>query len=248
MKSLKFTLSLLLVLAGFALSIHPVAAAANAEIQNDSSYISTIGNYHIVGEVLNSGDTWLQFVKVTAIMKDANGEVVDVRFTYAQGERLPPNERAPFDVFEIDTAKSAQITSYTLALEFDAVAPIENLLQIQSQSSSTDSVGWYEVVGEVKNNGPATSSFTKVVGTFYDAQGKVVGVDFAYTSPADIPPGQTYGFKITVRDAVASAKISRYALFADSSQYTSVPETPWPVILMVAALTVGIVALRRKKA
>jgi hypothetical protein len=103
------------------------------------------------------------------------------------------------------------------------------------------------VVGEVKNNGPATSSFTKVVGKFY-AQGKVVGVDFAYTSPAEIPPGQTYGFKITVRDAVASAKISRYALFADSSQYTSVPETPWPVILMVAALTGGIVALRRKRA
>jgi hypothetical protein len=180
-------------------------------------------------------------------MKDANGQVVDVDFTYTEGERLPPNERAPFDVIEMDTVKSAQITSYTLALEFDATAPMGNLLQIQSQSSSTNSLGWYEVVGEVKNNGPKMSSFTEVVGTFYDTAGKVIYVDFTYTSPTDIPSGQTYGFKITVIDEAATAKISHYTLFADSSQYTSVPETPWPIMMLAAALTLAVVALRRKR-
>jgi hypothetical protein len=242
-----FSITCLLVLAIVTFAIPSGHAAAAAVIQNDTSYVSSIGSYHIVGEVLNSGDTWLRFVKVTATMKDTNGQVVDVDFTYAWVERLPPNERAPFDVFEIDTTKSARITSYSLALEFDAADPAEVLLQIQGQSTSTNILGHFEVVGEVKNNGPETSPFTKVVGTFYDATGKVVYVDFTYTDPADIPPGQTYGFKITVIDETASAKISRYALFANSAQYMSIPETPWPIVMLAAALTVAIVALRRKR-
>jgi hypothetical protein len=241
-----FSIACLLVLVIAAFAIPTSHAAASAAVQNDTSYISSIGTYHIIGEVLNSGDTWLRFVKVTAIMKDTNGQVVDVDFTYAWVERLPPNERAPFNIFEIDTAKSARITSYTLALEFDAADPAEVLLQIQGPSTSTNILGHFEVVGEVKNNGPETSPFSKVIGTFYDAAGKVIYVDFTYTSPADIPPSQAYGFKITVTDEIASAKISRYALFADSSQYTSVPETPWPIVMLAAALTVAIVALRRK--
>jgi hypothetical protein len=53
---------------------------------------------------------------------------------------------------------------------------------------------------------------------------------------------------MTVRNVERTNQIARYSLVAESIEYTSVPETPWPGILMVAALTMGIVALRRKRA
>ena len=47
------------------------AAVPGARIQNDSSYI-LYGTYHMVGEVLNTGDVPLRFIAITATFKDQN--------------------------------------------------------------------------------------------------------------------------------------------------------------------------------
>ena len=46
-----------------------------------------------------------------------------------------------------------------------------------------------------------------------------------------------------------TSKVARYSLIAESmnSGYTSVPETPWPILMMATVLTLGVVALRRKE-
>jgi len=40
--------------------------------------------FHIVGEVNNAGDLWLRFIKITETLRDADGGVVDVIYTYTQ--------------------------------------------------------------------------------------------------------------------------------------------------------------------
>lgn len=79
--------------------------------------------------------------------------------------------------------------------------------------------------------------------------GKLVYVGYTYTDPNEAPPGATYPFKLIVFSAERSSKITRYSLIAESmnSGYTSVPETPWPGILMAAALTVAVVVVVRRK-
>jgi len=102
----------------------------------------------------------------------------------------------------------------------------------------------------VQNNAGAISAYTEVTGTFYDTQGKVAYVGFTFTSPSEIPAGAKSPFKLTIISSERSSKVTQYVLFAESttSGFTSVPETPWPGVLMVAALTVSVVALRRKRA
>ena len=197
------------------------AAVPGARVQNDSSYI-LYGTYHVVGEVLNTGDVPLRFIAVTVTFKDQNGRVVDVVRGYVYGGwdefkcmYLPPGQKAPFDILELDSAKSARISSYTLTLEFqEAATPFQNPLTVESVSNSTDSEGELLVSGEVKNNGIETSKFTTVVGTFYDTNGGVVYVAFALTIPNDIPAGQSYAFQLTVPDAQISSRVRKYALLA----------------------------------
>jgi hypothetical protein len=55
-----------------------------------------------------------------------------------------------------------------------------NLVPILSSSSYIDDAGNMHVVGEVLNNSTSTVDSVKVVGTFYDANARVVGTSFTY--------------------------------------------------------------------
>ena len=239
----------LLVLLTLAAALPYVHASPNAMIQNDSSYTDSLGYYHVVGEVLNNGDASLTFIKISGVFKDSGSQVADTELTYAYTNYLPAGQKAPFDLFVADTQKSSHVVSYTLALEYEATTGAVPLqLTIEGTTSSPDSLGFLEVVGQVRNSGQTISNFTKVVGTFYDQAGKVIAVEFSYTSPSGIPAGQAYGFKLIVDDAAISSRVAKYALFAESNQYTSIPEIPWPFILLSAGLTLCWVVIRRKRA
>ena len=49
----------------------------------------------------------------------------------------------------------------------------------------------YKLVGEIKNKGDEEVTFVKIIGTFYDKDGIVIGTDYTYTDPTDIKPGRT---------------------------------------------------------
>lgn len=200
----------------------PASARPSAVIQNDSMRIDSNGWLRIVGEVKNTGDVWLRFVKITGTLKNANGQVVDVQTTFTLMEYLPPGAKSPFDLMESDPSKASTISSYSLVLNFQqATSTLANSLTIQNTGSSIDSLGILEVVGEIRNNGPQISNFTKVIATFYDNFGKVIAVAFTFTSPADIPSGQAYGFKVLGPSSPTSSHVANFALTAESSQYIS---------------------------
>lgn len=245
-------LLIILLFAGtWLMTIQPARAAASAVIQNDTAWLDAVGYYHVTGEVKNTGDVWLHYVlfgvRVTATFLDTNQAQIDAVDAFVTLDYLPPGGVGPFEVLEFNTTRSAQIASYTLALAYDPSNPLTVKLSVQNISASRDILGDLVLTGQVQNQGDAFSKYTKVVGTFYDAQGKVVATAYVYTDPSDLPPGATYPFRLLVVYASQTDKVSNYTIVAESQVYTSVPETPWPGILMVAALIVGVVALRRKK-
>jgi len=230
-----------LIVATLLLPIKTVFAAPSAQIQNDTSYISSGLGYYIVGEVLNNGDVALRFIFITATLKDSSGVVLDSIQGVAESQFLPTNGKAPFRIIESDSNKVSRVATYNLALTFSPVnEPLSVDLVVQNVGSSTNSLGWLEVVGEVHNNGQSESRYTQVIATFYDSQGKVVYVDSTYTSPEHIPSGRTNSFKLTVTDNGQIPKINNWVLFAESQQYTSVPEFPFSILIaaIVVSLTV----------
>jgi hypothetical protein len=241
-------LTMLLLCVATSLVIGPARAVASVTVQNDSSWISESGNLWIFCEVTNTGDTWLRYVKVVATLKDASNAMVDVIYGFTAVQYVPPSATVPLAMVEIDNAKSARVASYTLASEFMEASPIQQKLTISNLAISTNALGDLEVLGEVQNQGAASSPYVKIAGAFYDTTGKLVYVGYTFTDPSEIPAGATYPFKLTVYSADRSSKIDHYNLIAESQivGYTSVPELPWPMIITIAALTLAIVAMRRK--
>ena len=239
----------MLAMAVLALSIHPSAAAAGAVAQNDSMWISSSSSLWIFGEVKNTGDVWLQSVKITATLQDANNATIDVVFSYTEVQYVPPDVIAPFRIEEVDTAKSAQVTSYSLAVEFQEAQPIPVKLAIMNISDSKSSLGYLEVFGELENLADAPSMFTKVCGTFYDETGKVIYVGSTYALPPDIPAGGKNPFTLIVGNEEQAGKIARYTLLAESmnSGYTSVPELSSSTLVLIAAISLAAVAMRKKR-
>ena len=90
-------------------------------------------------------------------------------------------------------------------------------LQILSHNSFTDSVGILHVVGEVQNNSPTSAQFVQVIGTFYDNNDQVVGTQFTYTNPSDIPSEEKAPFDLTLLSAsIPVSEIDHYRLVVGS--------------------------------
>jgi len=62
-----------------------------------------------------------------------------------------------------------------------------------------------EIRGEVKNIGRACVDYVKIIATFYDAEGRVIGSDFTYSDPSRLYPSQTAPFNILWIDLLALA-------------------------------------------
>jgi hypothetical protein len=242
--------SVILIVALMLVTLPHVAASPSATIQNTtSSFIDQKSLYfHVVGEVRNTGDVWLSNVKVSATFRDQSGAVTDTVSRYTLLNRLAPGVSSGFDVFETDTLKSGRIANYSLTVEFSEAQPLPTTLQIANTSSSTNSLGYLEVLGQVKNNGDAISEFTKVVATYYGSDGRVVDVDFTYTDPTTVQPHSQQPFKLTLQSYPRSLLVKSMALDTQSIQYASIPipETTLPMLMLTVTLTLVAFGVRRR--
>jgi hypothetical protein len=97
-------------------------------------------------------------------------------------------------------------------------------ISILSSSSFTDDIGYYHIVGEVKNNSPTDSmNYVKIVSTLYDNAGKVVGTDFTYTSVDVLRPAEKSSFEIILTDTTQSQKVDSYKLSASGDKTEALP-------------------------
>jgi hypothetical protein len=240
-------LFLVIVLVSLCAVMKPVFAATNAVIQNDASYVDISGFYHVVGEVKNTGDVWLQFIQVSASFKDQNGVVVDIKPATPWLLRLPPNTAAGFDAIELNTTLAAKILSYSLILTYQPAQPLSVMLRVGNLTSSKNALGWLQVQGQVANAGDSISENTIVTGTFYGADGKVVYVAFTSPTQATIQPGTSQPFTLSVVDTTRVSLVNTYSVAAESLQYISVAEFQrQPALILGAVLLLGLFVLRRR--
>jgi hypothetical protein len=88
-----------------------------------------------------------------------------------------------------------------------------NKIDIPSHNSYINSIGHLHVIGEVENNSPVIAEFVKIIGTFYDANGNVVGTSSTYADPTDIHPGEKAPFDLILSDSIIPAdQIDKYLL------------------------------------
>ena len=84
-----------------------------------NSFVDSMGNMHIVGEVINESLQPMYLVIVTATFYDTANRVIGTDFTFADPGTLQPGQRAPFDiVVSQGSIPIPLIASYTLAADY----------------------------------------------------------------------------------------------------------------------------------
>lgn len=174
----------------------PSPTPIEPEILSSSGYKSDLGYYTVVGEIQNNLQSNINYVKIIGTFYDSQNTVIDTDFTYVDIDILKPGQKSPFEISCYPEKISPQ--RYKLSLDYSKTSkePFRGL-EVLSQSSKIDDLGYHKIVGEVKNNGDRKASFVKVVVTYYDSSGKVIGKSFSYTNPEDIINGNTAPFEIS---------------------------------------------------
>lgn len=195
----------------------------NVNLLSSSSYMDSIGSLHVIGELQNTSPNPREFVKIVATLRDPSDNILDSSFTYSDVEVLRPGENSPFDIIfsneqQVQMTQRYDISSITSDISQEKPAN----LKLNVGDSYYDSINSAHVVGEVINNNPSVSKFTKVSGTFYDAQNKVVATGFTYTDPTDLEAGQSAPFDMIISDDTSAEMVSG-SLNVQSSEYAMIP-------------------------
>jgi len=230
-----------------------VSATAQAIIRdNHSSYVDQYGLLRVVGEVENTGDVTMESIHIAAKFYDLQGTTIAEGYTFAVLSTLPPQTRTPFKVTLATSSPDliSRIHHYTLKATFkESETELTRTLLLLSTNNYTDVYGLLHILGELWNNGTRISSYTEVVATCYDENGKVVAVNSALASPHNLDPDQKAAFEITVADENIvpsevviigkdrSTNISRYEVMAVSKEAILVPEfSSIPAVMLIACL------------
>ena len=209
--------------------------AQSVEILSHSGFIDATGYYHVVGEVQNIGSGNLQFVMITATFYNKSHVVVGTSFTYTTLDVLLQGRKSPFEILLVYSTQAAKVDHYGLAVSsystYSGSKPVN--LQILSNSSYVDVINYHHIVGEIKNIGVTSTTFVKVIATYYNSTGQVIATAFTYANPDTINAGNTSPFDVLLVHTQRTPLILKYVLTAESTQFAIVPEFPSWFILSI---------------
>lgn len=188
--------------------------AAVTVLDTWSRFIDSIDSLHVVGEVKNTTGENVQFVKVTVNLFDTQGHLLDTDFTYTSEDVIEPNQQSCFEAIFLDSPPLQDIASVEFEVSFRSggrKAPGLVLLGVSGAYSPTFE-DWYEVIGQVRNDGPTKAEYVKVTSTLYSGPnqtGQVLDCGFTYVNATHLEPGQTSSFKV-LHTSVPSGTVGSY--------------------------------------
>lgn len=171
------------------------APPTKPEIQGVTTYFDR-DYFYIVGEILNMTNSNINFVKVVATYYDETGTVIGTEYTYTGLDIILPNDAAPFDISSYPD--KIQPASYKLSADYNTTSeqPFAGL-NVKSDSASIDDRGYHKIVGEVENTSLMSAEFVRVVATYYNSDGDIIGTDYTYTEIDIVGAGDTAPFELS---------------------------------------------------
>lgn len=164
-------------------------------LSNYSHYVDSIDYLHIVGEVYNDTSNYLRFVKITANVFDSSGQLLDTDFSYTYLDSLPPDDKTCFHILMSEPDGWAYYEFEDPTYWTDG-APLPNLTIVNDSSSYDPNYGWYEILGQVRNDHGARVEYVSPVGTVYNSSSTVIGCDFTFVNSTHLEPGQISSFEM----------------------------------------------------
>ena len=216
MKKLIFLIPLLLL-------IQP--AFGEIIVENDQTYIGNDGMMHIVGEIKNDSKSPVNKIKITAILTDANGIVIDEIDGKLMSNILMPGMKGSFDIIT-NERNIHEPFDYDLGFEYKLAAPKNQVIEVVSSEMKRDQLNNLIISGTIENNGEITANMINIVATLYDRDGKVLTVSKVQTQPDFLRAGEESHFVVPIYEKNQSMNVVDYSIIAESDEYAAVPEFP----------------------
>jgi len=181
---------------------------------------------HIVGEVENVGEVNVKIKSITPEFYDGSGSAIDAPW-HRLGviSVLAPDQKAPFFAILLDEDASGRMVDYEFTFDCE-VTDEEPLLELEllnsaSYMESMTEYDLYWIVGEYENTGVKNIEDVWAFATYYDAEGTVIGYNYAHTPMLTVLPGQKVPFAVS------------------SQEYNIVLELPGDLIHRIASYELG---------
>ena len=216
MKKLIFLIPLLLL-------IQP--AFGEIIVENDQTYIGNDGMMHIVGEIKNDSKSPVNKIKITAILTDENGIVIDEINGKIMSNILMPGMKGSFDIIT-NERNLRESFDYDLGFEYKLAAPKNQVIEVVSSEMKRDQLNNLIISGTIENNGEITANMINIVATLYDRDGKVLTVSKIQTQPDFLRAGEESHFVVPIYEKNQSMDVVDYSIIAESDEYAAVPEFP----------------------
>ncbi|MEZ4637777.1 MAG: FxLYD domain-containing protein [Caldilineaceae bacterium] len=140
-------------------------------VLSSSAFVPYSGStsLYIVGEVRNDTASNVRFVRVNATLRDAAGNVVTNRSTYATIDVLTPGMTSPFRALFGDAPVWA---SYELDITWNTTTNVPYALEVLNAQSYFDSLYRFSCRRKIRNQYGESRSAIRAVVTIYDSEGK----------------------------------------------------------------------------
>jgi hypothetical protein len=177
---------------------------ASVSINTTNEYVDVYGNYHLVGEATNTGETHYN-VSLVAGVYDVQGNVVDAADFSLALETLAPGETAPFDFtfwgpLNYNQNLVRTIDSYNIVVDdawtWSTDIGMANLSTLGNAREDGDDA--LNFTGQIINNTNGLVDSSVIVVFLRDYQsGDIVATNFDYDYE-QLEPGDTYDYTVEI--------------------------------------------------
>jgi hypothetical protein len=159
-----------------------------------------LGDYFVLGEVVNDSDQPIYAVELEIEYRDGQGRVLATDEGAVPLSRVEPGATAPF----VDTRYGAPEGIAQATVRVSRWSP-ESSLRYQPLTvlgtTARNGISGVVVTGQARNDSGRPLSSVKLVTSFRNAAGDVVGVYFDYPVTGSLPAGQTIDFTVETFDS-----------------------------------------------
>jgi hypothetical protein len=164
-------------------------------LSNYSYYVDSSNHLHVVGEISNNTSNNLQLIKITANFFNGSGQLLLTDFSYTYLEDLPAYDKTCFDV-SVPVPNGWSYFEFEQPSYYTDGTPLTSLILLNVSGSYDALLGWYKIIGQVRNDYGNQVKYVRPVATLYNASGTVIGCNLTFVDGTHLGPNQTSSFTI----------------------------------------------------
>lgn len=193
----------------------------NFTVIEQNKVIDQSGLIHLFGQIRNISNETQKTIAAHAEFYDKSGRNIGNASGIVSLRSLNVGEVSPFEIIFLDKNQTRYFFNYTLKFTSEVGGKKQDNLVITSLKSRPDIFGYYYVSGRISNIGNITATNVLAIASFFDNNGRIIGLSSAIAEPSNLTSYSTSSFTVVMDDKVQSSKIKNYSLIVDSDQYTS---------------------------